>query len=404
MTQPPAYLQDLAVGQLVFHWKFGHGQVLTTRRVDGQEHAQIDFGRRGLVTLMVDGARLTDPNAPEADRRRDPWEDLLDESTPLRPMGLEPWQAWFGAAAVSDEAAFRDLLNEIGAHNRPYPVGRYGATELGWPEVSLFLHDERVASRSGSVHSGVVLAHAPAGARPLFVGWPFYSDWAHAHCVTPRSFRVCEARVEAMVQADLHLRDWRSQAAELRRPAPAGHEDSGRASAQSATLAIAFALPTFDLGRMHLRRDAKVEVTLTALAFECAPSPSQTLRVRHDSAMIDALRAQGIELPSDPDGLTPYSTQGMNVWMPGADRPDLVEFRGLVVAAQRITLPPRQRSGWKLQIRAWQDGPAEWLLDVVFEASVWAVESEPTVGNEVAGRAWLVGEVLGRVPVVKRGS
>jgi hypothetical protein len=85
----------------------------------------------------------------------------------------------------------------------------------------------------------------------------------------------------------------------------------------------------------------------------------------------------------------------MSVWLPQADRSDRVQFRGRVVAAQRIFLPPRQRPAWKLRLRAWNAGGSDWLLDVVFEASVWAAIDEPLVGSDLEGFAWLLGECLG---------
>lgn len=165
MTQPPAYLQDLAVGQLVFHWKFGHGQVLTTRRVDGQEHAQIDFDGHGVVNLQVGLAQLADPSASAAKRRRAPWEALLDESAPLRPIGEEPWRAWFGGTVVREWTTSPDTAEDIGTDFRRYPVKRMWATELGWPEVSVLIHAEPEAG-SATVRSGVVLLITPWGTRP----------------------------------------------------------------------------------------------------------------------------------------------------------------------------------------------------------------------------------------------
>lgn len=371
MSPRPGYLQGLALGQLVHHWMFGQGQVLRSYQVDGVERAWIDFGPRGVCLLRVDqDTRLVDPAAAPADRPRAAWEDLLDESTPLAPLGLAPWVAWLGRAVVDDRAVFRAALSEfklsqLGA----YPVMRLDAAPPGWPEVEVLIYPP-VLDRLAKVHAGVIVLSAPQGQRP-YEAWPFYSDWSHPHHVAPHCIRVCKDRVEAVVDADLLVGD--------------------------ASFPVTFALPTFDRGRQFLRGGVPVKVTLAALAYECRPSPAQTFTVQHDQQTIDALLRFGVDPVSAPDGSTLYSTEGMTWWSPLERRSDLVRFRGRVVQARQISLPPHQRDGWHLRLRISCLGSGEWLLDVVFEASVWEADDAPAIGSDVDGYAWLVGECLGSV-------
>lgn len=162
---------------------------------------------------------------------------------------------------------------------------------------------------------------------------------------------------------------------------------------------IACSLPTFWLCRSLLDGASRVSVALTALAFQCEPAPPQTVRVRHEPGMLEALRRHEVELPIDDDGLVAYRLDGMSAWLASGDREDIAEFRGRVLGVQRIVLPPGQRAAWKLSLRAWRSEPADWALDVVFDASVWPSAQAPTAGTDVLGRAWLQGECLGLVPV-----
>ena len=366
-------LRGLVVGQRVHHWKFGHGQVVVTSHLEGKQRARVDFGSHGLIDLDVVAARLVDPAALPAGRPRAAWEDLVDESAPLAALGREPWAAWFGLAVADDDAALRKALVEVSTDLQRYPVGRFAVAESDGPEVEVLLHPA-CARRERMVLAGVIVLGAAAASRP-FIAMPFYNDWNHEHVVTPRRIRVCPDRIEALVEADLQL--------------------------GTQVLPIAFGLPTFYLGRPFLHPDTRVAVALTALAFECEPSPpGNTFRVRHDRAMIDGLHRAGHDLPVDADGLTLYRMAGMSAWIAQAGRADLVDFRGQVVAAQQIALPPGQRAAWKLLLRAWRADAADWLLDMVFDASVWPATEAPAVGSDVQGRAWLVGECLG--PVLQR--
>ncbi|MBE7417202.1 MAG: hypothetical protein HS128_05495 [Ideonella sp.] len=364
MSGRPTHLRNLAVGQSVRHGRFGIGKVVATGRIEDRETATVDFGRSGLRVLDVAAARLLDPGAST---QHPSWEDLVDETAALEPLGAEPWAAWFGPAVVDDAAAFRQALHRIEGDWRPYPVGRIGGHAQGWPEVDVLLHPA-AARRVDMVLAGVIILMTAAGPRSL-IGLPFYNDWDHEYVVTPRRIRVCRNRIEAVVAADLHL----------------GAE----------TFPITFALPTFDIGRPFLAPDRPVAVALTALAFECEPAPSPTLRVRHDPSVVAAVRAAGGDLGVDDDGLSSFSIAGMSAWLPDAGRGDLVDFRGQVAAVQTIALPPGQRPAWRLRLRAWRAADADGLLDVVFEASVWPMAEGPAVGSDVQGRAWLVGEVLG---------
>ncbi len=368
MSPAPGFLQGLVLGQLVHHWQFGQGQVLRSDLVDGHETAWIDFGPRGVLTLRVRNARLIDPTAPPSARPRPGWEHLVDEAAPLHPAGRDPWVAWFGSAVVTDDAAFGGMLNEINGDLAVYPVGRYGAAAVGWPDVTVLIHPAPTHNRLRWPAAGVVVLSTAQGTCHL-LALPLYSDWGHLHHVTPCRIRVCAGRVEAVVEADLHL----------------GEE----------TLPVAFAMPTFELGRVFLRQGQPVAVALTALAMACRPSAAQTFQLQHGREAKDALHRAGAQLICDPDGRSTYSTDGMSAWLPHADRPSFVDFRGRVVAVHAITLPPRSRAAWKLRLRAWNASGADWLLDVVFEASVWPVNSEPVVGSDVEGVAWLVGECLG---------
>lgn len=267
----PAYLRNLVVGQSVRHWKFGVGQVVATDLSKGYESARIQFGVRGVHAFRVDIARLVDP-ADQAGTSA-PWQDLLDDSKSLEPLGQESWVAWLGPAVVDDDATLRKALADIDGNLRQYPVGKMCGSYPDWPDVNVLLYPA-AARRVDMVLAGVlILLATPAQRRAI--GMPFYNDWNHTHVITPRCIRVCEDRVEALVEADLHL------GAEI--------------------FPIAFGLPTFDLGRELLAPDRRVTTALTALAFECEPAPTVPFRVRHAPGLLDAARIAAVrdDIPDD---------------------------------------------------------------------------------------------------------
>lgn len=152
---------------------------------------------------------------------------------------------------------------------------------------------------------------------------------------------------------------------------------------------------------MALAADTRVAVAITALAFSCMLALSEPVRVRHPPDKLSAMRAEGFDVPVDEDGLTSCRTEGMTTWAPDRSRGDLVRFRGQVLAARQVTWPAPARAAWMLRLRAWRpnvEGEPDWLLDLAFDATVWVEPEPPTAGQEVQGQAWLVGEVLGRVP------
>jgi len=61
----PAWLQHVAVGQRVEHWKFGRGQVLEVGEVDGYELARVKFELGGVRKLVVCVARLIEVEDPK---------------------------------------------------------------------------------------------------------------------------------------------------------------------------------------------------------------------------------------------------------------------------------------------------------------------------------------------------
>jgi hypothetical protein len=193
------YLKDLAAGQRVHHWKFGPGEVLTTSRVDGTERARADFGPRGVRNLSVGPARLMDPADTRAGLLQAPWQDMVDNSAPLAPLGREPWSAWFGPASVQDDEAFLGALLEIDRDVGQYPVARFGAVDVGWPELTVFIHPASAAI-GGMVQAGVLMLWSPADDWPFFA-FPFYTDSQHVHEVTPYQILVCTRKVEAVVKA-----------------------------------------------------------------------------------------------------------------------------------------------------------------------------------------------------------
>ncbi len=263
------------------------------------------------------------------------------------------------------------MLSGLGDAAPVYPVAGFGGAPCDWPEVTPLMLAASSAGREMEMACIMVL-HAPSAPRP-WVAVPFYNDWGHTHTVVPRRIRACGARVEVMVEADLAV--------------------------GSELLPIGFSLPTFWLCRSVLAAESSLCVALTALAFECEPAPPQTVRVRHEPRMLEALRRHEVELPVAADGLMEYRLDGMSAWLKIGDREDIVEFRGRVLDAQEIVLPPGRRAAWKLSLRAWRTEQADWALDVVFDASVWPSAEAPAAGTDVMGRAWLQGECLGLEPV-----
>lgn len=369
----PCALSNLAVGQQVFHWKFGRGQVLGVEWVRGKEKARVDFGAHGIRWMDVEIARLVDPDARAASSVGAAWKDLVDESRPLVPLGREPWAAWFGPALAADDAVLRATLTEAFQSVQPYPVGGPPA-EPGWPEVTVLL-SPATARRERMVLAGLVALLTDRG-EGAFAMLPQYTDWSRVHVVMPRHIRTCARRIEALVEGDLRFGD--------------------------DVLPIAFGLPTFVIGCSDLRPGAEVSVALTALAFECEPAPVDPIHAQHPSEMVEAIRRSGMELDLDADGAAIYQVKGVSVWLADPGRGDIVEFRGRVQRVEKITLPPGRRAAWKLLLRAWRAAAGDWLLDLVFEAYVWPDAQEPAVGSDVQGRAWLVGECLGPVPVRTR--
>lgn len=110
-----------------------------------------------------------------------------------------------GSAVVADDAVFGAVLNEINDDLAVYPVARYGAAAVGWPDVTVLIHPAPTHNRLRWLAAGVVVLSTAQGTCRL-LALPFYSDWDHKHHVTPQRVHVCAGRVEAVVEADLHLR------------------------------------------------------------------------------------------------------------------------------------------------------------------------------------------------------
>lgn len=160
------------------------------------------------------------------------------------------------------------------------------------------------------------------------------------------------------------------------------------------TLPIGIGLPDFVLDQPYLRPGARLDMALAATALRCAPVETvvHTERLGQDS--VNDLKRRGSWLGTDVQGLTYYWLRGVVAWLPGSERADVARFRATVLMVKAVE-PTPEPAAWRLRVKVWQAGAADWVLDMFVPATCWARPCPPRAGEEVEGDAWLQGKCLG---------